>query len=132
MKRGGLSAVLILSLLVIADRQVLRAQAPQSAETGPLSGSHAYDPMTRGQGIGQAKGIVETTMAGVNPQNKDYGVVVADWRKELFEVTINRVYLWTIFLLCLGSSVSLAGNAWFARERQRTACNQLRNCRPAL
>jgi hypothetical protein len=75
--------------------------------------------MAQGKYAVQPKGILDTTLAGVNPQNKDYGLVVADWRKELFEAAINRIYLWSIFILCLGISVSLVGNAWFVRERQR-------------
>jgi hypothetical protein len=75
--------------------------------------------MTRGKGTVQPKGIVETTLAGVNPQNKDYGTVVADWRKEVFETAVNRIYLWSIFILCLVLTVSLLGNGWLLRERQR-------------
>jgi hypothetical protein len=119
MKRAGLSAVLILVFLGATDGWQSEAQTPQSAEARPSSNLGAYDPMTRGKGTGQPKGIVETTLSGVNPQNTDYGPVVADWRKELFEATINRIYLWGIFILCLGISASLAGNAWFSRERQR-------------
>jgi hypothetical protein len=75
--------------------------------------------MARGKGTVQPKGIVETTLAGVNPQNKDYGTVVADWRKKVFETVVNRIYLWSIFILCLVLSVSLLGNGWLLRDRQR-------------
>jgi hypothetical protein len=75
--------------------------------------------MARGKGTVQPKGIVETTLAGVNPQNKDYGTVVADWRKDVFETAVNRIYLWSIFILCLVLSVSLLGNGWLLRQRQR-------------
>jgi hypothetical protein len=119
MKRAAQSAVLILLLLVATDGRQSKAQALQPAEARPSSDLSAYDPMARGKGIGQSKGIVETALAGVNPQNKDYGTIVADWRRELFEATMNRIYLWTIFILCLGISASLVANAWFARERQR-------------
>jgi hypothetical protein len=98
MKRAGLSAVLILVFLGATDGWQSEAQTPQSAEARPSSNLGAYDPMTRGKGTGQPKGIVETTLSGVNPQNTDYGPVVADWRKELFEATINRIYLWGIFM----------------------------------
>jgi hypothetical protein len=75
--------------------------------------------MARGKGTVQPKGIVETTLAGINPQNKDYGTFVADWRKEVFETAVNRIYLWSIFAICLALSVSLLGNGWLLRERQR-------------
>jgi hypothetical protein len=75
--------------------------------------------MARGKGTVQPKGIVETTLAGINPQNKDYGTVVADWRKEVFETAVKRIYLWSIFTLFLALSVSLLGNGWLLRERQR-------------
>jgi hypothetical protein len=75
--------------------------------------------MARGKGTVQPKGIVETTLAGINPQNKDYGTVVADWRKQAFDTVINRIYLWSIFILCLVLSVSHLGNAWLLRQRQR-------------
>jgi hypothetical protein len=75
--------------------------------------------MARGKGPLQPKGIVETTLAGINPQNKDYGAVVADWRKEVFDTAVNRIYLWSIFVLCQVVSVSLLGNVWLLRQRQR-------------
>jgi hypothetical protein len=75
--------------------------------------------MALGKGTVQPKGIVETTLAGINPQNKDYGTVVADWRKEVFETAVNRIYLSSIFILCLVLSVSLLGNVWLLRQRQR-------------
>jgi hypothetical protein len=75
--------------------------------------------MARGKSTVQPKGIAETTLAGINPQNKDYGTVVGDWRKEVFETAVNRIYLWSTFILCLVLSVSLLGNGWLLRERQR-------------
>jgi len=75
--------------------------------------------MAGGRDTGHPKGIVETTLAQVNPQNKDYGAIIADWRKEVFETTVNRAYLWSIVVLCLMLSVSLLGNSWFTRDRQR-------------
>lgn len=119
MKRAALSVFLILLLIGATDGRQSEARALQSAEARPSSDLSAYDPMARAKEIGQPSGIVETALAGVNPQNKDYGAIVADWRRELFEATINRIYLWTIFVLCLAISASLVGNAWFARERQR-------------
>ena len=75
--------------------------------------------MARGKGSGQPpKGIVETTLAGVNPQNKDYGTVVADWRKEIFEQTLRQVYFWTLIVLSLALGCSIMGIGWFLRERK--------------
>jgi chromosome segregation ATPase len=58
-------------------------------------------------------------LAGVNPQDKDYGEVVAGWRKEVFENTINRAYWWGLIVLGLVLGFSLATNGWLMRERER-------------
>ena len=92
----------------------------QSTAIPPATSSRSsYDPMARGKGTGQPKGIVETTLAGVNPQNKDYGVTVGDWRKEVFENTIGRIYFWSLVVLSLGLGCSLMANGWLLRERER-------------
>jgi hypothetical protein len=75
--------------------------------------------MTRTNGISQPKGMVETTLAGINPQDKDYGLVIGEWRKEVFETTVNRLYLWSIVGLCIALGTSLLANGWLLRERQR-------------
>jgi hypothetical protein len=63
----------------------------------PASGRASYDPMAKGtNSSGQPKGIVETALAGVNPHNTDYGAVVEAWRKEIFENTLHKFYLWAL------------------------------------
>ena len=111
--------VLLLSLGVASGQQTQPRATQSTANPQASSSRRSYDPMARGKGTIQPKGIVETTLAGINPQNKDYGTVVADWRKEVFETAVNRIYLWSIFALCLALSVSLLGNVWLLRERQR-------------
>ena len=120
MKLCGVTILVLLFSLGAASGQQTQPRAAQStANPQALSSRSSYDPMARGKDTGQPKGIVETTLAGVNPQNKDYGFVIADWRKEMFETAVNRIYLWSIFVLCLALSVSLLGNGWLLRERQR-------------
>jgi hypothetical protein len=112
-------AALLLSLPLVYGQQ------PRSRDTQPptpaqaSSGRSSYDPMAQTKGNSQPKGIVETTLAGVNPQNKDYGSVIAEWRKEVFETTVNRLYLWSIIVLCVALGTSLLANGWLIRERQR-------------
>src|ERR1700751_4582215 len=119
MKSYGLPIEMLLLSWGVANGQKAETRVTQSTAIPPTTSSRSsYDPMAQGKGTGQPKGIVETTLAGVNPQNKDYGAVVADWRKEVFETTVNRVYLWSIFALCLVLSVSLLGNGWLLRQRQ--------------
>ena len=116
----GIRIVVLLLSWGVANGQQTKPSTAQSTAIPPTTWSRSsYDPVAQGKGTGQPKGIVETTLAGVNPQNKDYGSVVADWRKEVFETTVNRIYLWSIFALCLVLSVSLLGNGWLLRERQR-------------
>jgi len=120
MKLCGVPILVLLLSLGAASGQQTQPRATQStANTQAPSSRSSYDPMARGKGAVQPKGIVETTLAGINPQNKDYGTVVADWRKEVFERAVNRIYLWSIVILCLVLSVSLLGNGWLLRERQR-------------
>ena len=105
MKRYALLAVVLLSLAATAN--ALQA------------GRSAYDPMAHQWQAQRHKGIVETTLAGINPQNRNYGAVVGDWRKEVFENTLHQVYFWSLILLGMGFGVSLAGNGWLLRDRER-------------
>jgi hypothetical protein len=120
MKLCGVPVLVLLFLMVAASGQQTQPLATQSTANPQASSSRSsYDPMARGKGTVQPKGIVETTLAGINPQNKDYGTVVADWRKEVFDTAVNRIYLWSVFILCLVLSVSLLGNVWLLRQRRR-------------
>jgi len=105
MKRYALLAVVLLSLAATANA----LQADRSS----------YDPMAHQWQTQQHKGIVEKTLAGINPQNKDYGAVVGDWRKEVFENTLHQFYFWSLILLGMGFGVSLTGNGWLLRDRER-------------
>ena len=119
MKLCGVTILVLLSLGAASGQQTQRRATQSPANPQAPSSRSSYDPMARGNGPIQPKGIVETTLAGINPQNKDYGAVVADWRKEVFETAVNRIYPWSIFVLCLIVSVSLLGNVWLLRQRQR-------------
>ena len=79
----------------------------------------SYDPMAHQAQAKQPKGIVETTLAGINPQNRDYGTQVGDWRKEVLEDTLHQIYFWSLILLAMGLGISVAGNGWLLRERER-------------
>lgn len=105
MKRNALLAVVILSLAAAANA----LQADRSS----------YDPMAHQWQAQRHKGIVETTLAGINPQNRNYGAVVGDWRKEAFENTLHQIYFWSLILLGMGFGVSLTGNGWLLRDRER-------------
>jgi hypothetical protein len=105
MKRYALLAVVLLSLAATAN--ALQA------------GRSSYDPMAHHWQAQRHKGIVETTLAGINPQNRNYGAVVGDWRKEVFENTLHQVYFWSLILLGMGIGVSLTGNGWLLRDRER-------------
>ena len=83
------------------------------------SGRSSYDPMAHQWQTQRHKGIVETTLAGINPQNRNYGAVVGDWRKEAFENTLHQIYFWSLILLGMGFGVSLTGNGWLLRDRER-------------
>jgi hypothetical protein len=95
-----------------------RSVRPDPAQHQP-SGRSSYDPMARGNGTGQPKGIVETTLAGVNPKDTDYGVVVADWRKEVFENTLHEIYFWAVIGLTMMLGTSVIGNGWLLRQREQ-------------
>jgi hypothetical protein len=79
----------------------------------------SYDPMAHQAQAKQPTGIIETTLAGINPQNRDYGVQVAEWRKEALEDTLHQIYFWSLILLAMGLGISIAGNGWLLRERER-------------
>ena len=79
----------------------------------------SYDPMAHQTLAKQPTGIVETTLAGINPQNRDYGAQVGDWRKEILEDTLHQIYFWGLILLAMSLGISIAGNGWQLRERER-------------
>jgi hypothetical protein len=118
MKLCGVTILVLLSLAASGQQAQPRAAQSTANPQAPSSRS-SYDPMAHGKASVQPKKIVETTLAGINPQNRDYGTVVADWRKEVFDTVINRIYLWSVFILCLVLSMSLLGNVWLLRQRQR-------------
>ncbi len=105
MKRHALLVLVFLSLAATANA----LQADRSS----------YDPMAHQWQTKQHKGIIETTLAGINPQNRNYGSVVGDWRKEVFENTLHQVYFWSLILLGMGFGISLTGNGWLLRDRER-------------
>jgi hypothetical protein len=113
--------LVILILVLSTSCGALHAQqpAPGAATQERPTARSSYDPMVQSKGTGQPKGIVETTLAGVNLQNTDYGIVVADWRKEVFENTLRQFYFWSLLALTLMLGVSLMANGWFMRERER-------------
>jgi hypothetical protein len=83
------------------------------------AGRNSYDPMAHQWQAQRRKGIIETTLAGINPQNKDYGATVGDWRRDVFENTLHQVYFWSLILLGMGFGISLTGNGWLLRDRER-------------
>ena len=105
MKRYVPLAIVVLSLAATASA----LQADRSS----------YDPMAHQWQAQRHKGIIETTLAGINPQNKDYGSVVGDWRKEVFENTLHQAYFWILILLGMSFGISLTGNGWLLRDRER-------------
>ena len=111
-----------LAIMILLAVINLRPLSAQEVETNPASqqpaGRASYDPMAHGKQTGQPKSIVETTLAGVNPQDKDYGSVVADWRKEVFENTLQTFYFWGLFGTALALGVSIVGNGWLLRQRE--------------
>jgi hypothetical protein len=119
MKRYGFQVVLLLLWLGVANGEQMQKGTAQPTAPQTTTTRSSYDPMARGKGNGQPQGIVETTLAGVNPQNKDYGVAVGDWRKEVLENTIGRIYFWSLVVLSLGLGCSLMGNGSLLRERER-------------
>jgi len=112
--------LVIVILLAATSIGYLSAQPakPGVAPQQP-AGRASYDPMARGKETGQPKGMVETTLAGVNPQDKDYGAVVADWRKEVFENTLQSFYFWGLLGTALALGISIVGNSWLLRQREQ-------------
>jgi hypothetical protein len=79
----------------------------------------SYDPMVHQAQAKQPTGMIETTLAGINPQNRDYGAQVEEWRKEVLEDTLDQIYFWSLILLAMGLGISIAGNGWLLRDRER-------------
>ena len=95
---------------------IVGSASGQQATKSPRS---SYDPMAQRKPGEAPNGIVETTLAGINPRDKDYGQVIGGWRKEVFENTVDRAYFWGLLLLGAGLGMSLVGNGWLLRDRGR-------------
>lgn len=111
----GLAGLVLFVIVGIAPGQ----QATNSPRAPRSAARSSYDPMAQSKAGEPPKGIVETTLAGINPRDKDYGRVIADWRKEVFENTLDRTYFWGLLLLGVGFGMSLVGNGWLLRDRER-------------
>lgn len=92
---------------------------PAVAASALQAGRSSFEPMAHQVQAKQPSGIIETTLAGINPQNRDYGVQVGEWRKEVLEDTLRQIYFWSLILLAMGLGISIAGNGWLLRERER-------------
>ena len=91
-----------------------------AATAGALQADRgSYDPMAHQTHTKRPTGIIETTLAGINPQNRDYGAQVGEWRKEVLEDTLHQIYFWSLILLAMGLGISVTGNGWLLRERDR-------------
>jgi hypothetical protein len=111
---------LAIMILIVGISRPFSAQAVRTNPAPQQStGRASYDPMAHGKQTGQPKSIVETTLAGVNPQDKDYGSVVADWRKEVFENTLQTLYFWGLLGTSLALGISIVGNGWLLRQRDQ-------------
>jgi hypothetical protein len=112
-----------LAIMILLVGISLRPLPAQTVKTNPVpqqpAGRASYDPMAHGKQTGQPKSIVETTLAGVNPQDKDYGSVVADWRKTVFENTLQAFYFWGLLGTALALGISIVGNGWLLRQRDQ-------------
>ncbi len=112
MKRIGLAILFLAASLGVACGQL-----NQSAQSAP--GRSSYDPMARAAGGRQPKGIVETTPAGVNPRDTDYGKAIEGWRKDIFENTIGKVYFWAVMVFGTGFGCALIGCGWLRQECEK-------------
>jgi len=113
----------LLAIVILLATASIGYLSAQPAKAGVASqqptGRASYDPMAHGKGTDQPKGIVETTLAGVNPQDKDYGSMVADWRKEVFENTLQTFYFWGLLGTALALGIAIVGNSWLLRQRDQ-------------
>jgi hypothetical protein len=112
MKHIGPAILLLTASLGVAFGQ-------QSQPTLGAAGRSPYDPMAHSTGSVQPKSIVETTLAGVNPHDTDYGQAIESWRREIFENTIGEIYFWAVMVLGAGFGCSLIGCGWLRQERER-------------
>jgi len=101
--------VLLVLLVLLSTTAGAALQADRSS----------YDPMAHERQTKQQPGIIESALAGINPQNRDYGVQVGDWRKEVLEDTLHQIYFWSLILLAMGLGISVTGNGWLLRDRER-------------
>ena len=113
-----LGVVILLIILGLSTPKALAVSSNPAAQQQP-EGRASYDPMAHGKRTGQPKRIVETTLAGVNPKDTDYGAVVAEWRKEIFENTLHEIYFWGVIGITMLLGISVMGTGWLLRERER-------------
>ena len=67
------------SLLLLSVGSASGLQAPSATPIMPRR-SQLFDPVGHGTRTQQRKGMIETTVAGINPRNSNYGDVVGKCR----------------------------------------------------
>ncbi len=111
--RGKITLALVLSSpapIVLAQQSVTPATAPR-----PRS---AYDPAAKAGGSADTTSAVEKAFHAVNPQDKDYGLLLQSVRMAAIDETIHNALWWADVVLLAGFSLSFAGNVWQHRRTE--------------
>lgn len=111
--RGKITLALVLSspaTIVLAQQSVTPATTPR-----PRS---AYDPAAKAGGSADTTSAAEKAFHAVNPQDKDYGLLLQSARMAAIEETIQNALWWADVVLLAGFSLSLAGNLWQHRRTE--------------
>lgn len=101
--------------LVLAPILAFGQTGTEGVNTEPPRSS--YDPGASLNAKGQQQSGVAAALQKVNPQDKDYGQLIDQWRIALFEQTVDDFYWRSCMVLTVLLSLALLYIVWLWRER---------------
>jgi hypothetical protein len=91
-----------LTLIVHSERQPARAEATQAQDAQQSDTSNDktavekhYDPLAGHQHLRGGIWDNANALGKVNPENKDYGERISEWKRTVISGTIRNVVFWT-------------------------------------
>jgi hypothetical protein len=103
----------------VAKSQGQQAQDVPHGQTseGRTAAQRNYDPLAGRQHL--RGGIWDNALGKVNPENKDYGAQLDQWRKVVVGETIHNLVFWTAIILGSSLLLSLLFIYWLIGDRAR-------------
>jgi|GEM_PF-5363619 len=123
--QAGVIVVTLCTLTVGRTQTQAQQTNSQSAQAAPImdaspdtsAAGRRYDPYAGHEHL--QGGIWDNALGRINPENKDYGRCVSEWRQIMVSETIHSFVFWTALAMCFALLVALLYICWLLRDRAR-------------